>query len=275
MGHKSTGDWGDVTSLARNEIVFEGRNKEYGAYYVRQNYDRALLMGLLFSLSLLVLGGGVPYLISKLSSHPIIPATKEDGKEAYHIIKDYVFPPPPKPNTNITPPPRPLDKQPADRNTPPEVVRTVPITDSAPHTQHDLQTHAVGATEIPGDRTTEAPTPPTNPGTEGVETSTEVFKVVQVMPKFQGDLSDFLSKNIEYTQQIRDIGIQGTVYVQFIIEADGSVSHITILKGITGADELSKSAIAGIEKMPKWQPGYQNGHPVRVQYMIPVKFQLN
>lgn len=272
MGHKSTGDWGDVTSLARNEIVFEGRNKEYGAYYVRQNYDRALLMGLLFSLSLLVVGGGVPYLISKLSK-PVIPAPPTDAPYRVHQLKRIVDVIPQ--NIVTPPPPRPLDKQPADRNTPPEVVRTVPITDSAPHTVQDLNTHTVGTTEVPGDRTTEAPTPPANSGTEGVETSTEVFKVVQVMPKFQGDLSDFLSKNIEYTQQIRDIGIQGTVYVQFIIEADGSVSHITILKGITGADELSKSAIAGIEKMPKWQPGYQNGHPVRVQYMIPVKFQLN
>src|ERR1700739_3657213 len=65
MGHKTSGSWDDVTSLGRNDIVFEGRNKAYGAYYVRQRYNYALLLGLLFSLSTVIVGSSVPIIIKK------------------------------------------------------------------------------------------------------------------------------------------------------------------------------------------------------------------
>ena len=94
------------------------------------------------------------------------------------------------------------------------------------------------------------------------------------MPKFKGDFTDFISRNITYPAIYREANIEGTVYASFIIEPDGTVSSITILKGVAGADDLSTETINVLKKMPNWEPGQQNGHPVRVQLNLPVKFQV-
>jgi protein TonB len=270
MGHTTNGSWDDVTSLGRNEVVFEGRNKAYGAYYVRQRYNHALLMGLLFSLSLLVVGGGVPMIISKYFSNNL----RELPKEINRIVKFTSYTPlvkakvtPPKP-TNIKPPPQ-------SQHLIPIIVQKPDPKDSE-KTNHDLEHLAVGLTTVPGTPTRDpvVPTVPTNPGPTGVA-STDIFRVVQVMPKFPGDMSEFLSNNIDFPAEYREIGTQGTVYATFVVEPDGSVSNIKILRGIAGAEKLSANTIDGLQKMPKWQPGMQNGHAVRVQYTLPVNFKLN
>jgi len=97
----------------------------------------------------------------------------------------------------------------------------------------------------------------------------------EVAPEFPGGLEalmSFLSKNIRYPAQARDQQIQGRVYLSFVVERDGSVSNITLLRGIGfGCDE---EAIRVVGLMPTWKPGRQNGIPVRVYYNLPIKFTL-
>jgi len=268
MGHTTNGSWDDVTSLGRNEVVFEGRNKAYGAYYVRQRYNNALLMGLLFSLSLLVVGGGVPLLISKYLTHDITPITKVD-----RVIRTFIITPtvkakvvPPK-TTNVKPPPQ-------AQHLVPIVVQTPDQKDSE-KTNHDLEHMAIGGTNITGTPTHDPVIiQQADPGPSGT-TSTEIFHVAQVMPKFPGDMGEFISEHVEFPAEYREIGIQGTVFATFVVETDGTVSDIKILRGIAGADKLSENTIKGLQKMPRWEPGSQNGHAVRVQYTLPVSFKLN
>ena len=103
----------------------------------------------------------------------------------------------------------------------------------------------------------------------------EIFKIVEEMPSFPGGeqkLMEFVGKNIKYPQIARETGIQGRVFVNFVVEPDGSVSNVSVLRGIGGG--CDEEAMRVVKSMPKWKPGKQRGKAVRVQYMLPVNFRL-
>ncbi len=103
-----------------------------------------------------------------------------------------------------------------------------------------------------------------------------IFMVVESMPIFPGGgdaaLYRYLGANIEYPQMAKESVIQGTVWVTFVIEKNGKVSGIKVLRGIGGG--CDEEAVRVIRNMPRWTPGKQRGKPVRVQYNLPVKFIL-
>lgn len=103
----------------------------------------------------------------------------------------------------------------------------------------------------------------------------EIFTVVEDAPSFPGGDEArirYLQNNIKYPQMARESGIQGTVYVTFVVEPNGSVTNVKILRGIGGG--CDEEAIRVIQNMPKWIPGKQRGKPVRVQFNMPIKFTL-
>jgi TonB family protein len=104
----------------------------------------------------------------------------------------------------------------------------------------------------------------------------DVFQIVEKMPVFPGEeeaLSKFLSENIKYPEQALKDTIQGRVFVNFIVEKDGSVSNAKIARGVT--ESLDNEALRVINMMPKWIPGMQRGKPVRVSFTLPINFVLN
>ena len=103
-----------------------------------------------------------------------------------------------------------------------------------------------------------------------------VYDVVEVMPQFPGGqiaMLKYIMENIKYPKQIMEEGIQGRVTVSFIVEKDGRVSNVRLLRSVQSA--LDKEAIRVVKSMPKWTPGKQNGKPVRVRFNLPVMFKLN
>ena len=104
-----------------------------------------------------------------------------------------------------------------------------------------------------------------------------VYEVVETMPEYpDGGMSgmmQFLSKNIRYPVNAQKNGTQGRVTVHFVVNADGSLSNIGIIRGVD--PELDGEAVRVISAMPKWKPGTQGGKPVRVKYTVPVMFRLN
>ncbi len=108
------------------------------------------------------------------------------------------------------------------------------------------------------------------------EEEEEILMVVQEMPEFPGGeaaMYGFIGKNIKYPKIAKETGVSGRVWVTFVVEKDGSVSRIKVLRGIgAGCDE---EAMRVIKAMPKWKPGMQMGKAVRVQYQIPIKFTLH
>ena len=104
----------------------------------------------------------------------------------------------------------------------------------------------------------------------------EVCLSAEKYPEFPGGttaLFDFINKNVKYPESARDKGIEGRVFVQFVVEKDGSLSSFTVLRGVS--DELDAEAIRVLKAMPKWKPGMNDGKPVRVQFTMPFNFKLS
>jgi protein TonB len=102
-----------------------------------------------------------------------------------------------------------------------------------------------------------------------------IYDAVESLPQFAGGLEAFyqyLAKNIVYPRRERNTGIDGRVYLQFVIEVDGSLTAIKVLKGVS--EGLDKEAIRVLKATPKWVPGSNRGQPVRVRMTIPISFQL-
>jgi len=111
-----------------------------------------------------------------------------------------------------------------------------------------------------------------------VATSTKdtVYQIAEEMPEFPGGveaLMDFVGKNVKYPEEAKEKEISGRVFVSFVIEKDGSVSNVKVLRGIGGG--CDEEAVRVIKAMPKWTPGKQKGKPVRVNYQIPINFKLD
>ncbi len=111
---------------------------------------------------------------------------------------------------------------------------------------------------------------------EGEQEEPPIFTVVEDMPKFPGGnkaMYAFLGENIKYPDVAKQEGYQGKVFVTFVVEKDGSVSNVKLVRGVH--ESLDKEAMRVIKIMPKWEPGTQRGKAVRVQYTLPIKFTLD
>lgn len=103
----------------------------------------------------------------------------------------------------------------------------------------------------------------------------EIFIIVEEMPEFpggEGELQKYLASSVRYPVIAQENGIQGRVYIQFVINQRGEVTNVTILRGVDPS--LDREAVRVVEAMPKWKPGKQRNRPVRVSYTVPINFVL-
>jgi len=115
-------------------------------------------------------------------------------------------------------------------------------------------------TKINGDKVTEA-----DPN--------QIFTAVENEPKFKGDFGAYLSRNIRYPAVDKENNVQGKVFVQFVVEKDGSLTDIKVLR--SPDESLGDEAVRVLKASPRWTPGIQNGKPVRVMYTVPISFTLS
>jgi protein TonB len=112
---------------------------------------------------------------------------------------------------------------------------------------------------------------------EEAEEEEEIFVIVEDMPSFRGGglnaFSFYIQKNLKYPPMASENGIEGTVYIRFIVEKDGSINMVELLRGVDPV--LDKAAVAAVERAPKWEPGKQRGKAVRVSCTIPIMFSLD
>lgn len=103
-----------------------------------------------------------------------------------------------------------------------------------------------------------------------------VLEIAEIEPAYPGgaaELMKFISENIEYPEMAREMNEQGRVYVQFIVERDGSLTKIEVIRGVT--ESLDQEAIRVMRLMPKWKPGESDGKIVRVRMRLPIQFRLD
>ena len=114
-----------------------------------------------------------------------------------------------------------------------------------------------------------------NDTVKSISSDTLIFYKVEHEPEFPGGMKKFykyVAKNLHYPANMGTIDVQGKVFIQFIVEKDGSVSHVKVTKSLY--DDLDKEALRVVSNSPKWNPGVQNGHIVRVLYVVPIDFTV-
>ena len=272
----------DVNKIEWLDLVFENRNQSYGAYVLRKesgNYlAKALLIAAFFFIgSTILLSASFWWNIKEVVSSTTL--LKPD--ETIYELKLIEVPKKLEPLVESRAASSTKKFKQIEYITP-NVVPDQLVTTEPPTT--DALSSAVIGTE-----TVEAPTGnllnsiATNNSSDGGGTGVEAHPDVlfnsggvEVLPEFPGGMaawSKFLSKNLRYPLIAQENGVSGRVMVSFVVERNGEISAIKVLRGIgAGCDE---EAVRVIKKSPIWKPGMQNGKAVRVSYVIPIVFQMN
>jgi len=106
----------------------------------------------------------------------------------------------------------------------------------------------------------------------------DIVTIADQMPVFPGGdkaKAEFIRKNLQYPGIEKEYGVQGVAYVTFIVEKDGSITDVKCIRPVKNAPNLNREAVRLVKAMPKWQPGLQRNKPIRVQYILPIRFTLS
>jgi len=263
----------DILKREWIDVVFSGRNQAYGAYQLRKNNpkntNRALLFGSIFFVFVISL----PTIINKIEG--LIPKAPPKVK-----ITDVVLAtPPPDPKKPPPPPPEPPKPKIDQLKFLPPIVKPAEEVKEDPPTQAQLKVADPGQQTVKGNP--DADVHIDEPvGTSDAKVVTEdvnkVYESVETEPAFPGGIEKFyafLTKTIHYPAVDRENNVTGKVFVQFVVERDGSLTDIKALRG--PSQTLQDEAARAVKASPHWTPGIQNGRKVRVQYTVPVSFTLN
>jgi len=259
--------WDNPISPERTELVFANRNKAFGAYVIRNDYNKTAASALLWALGMFTLLIAGPVIIQLIS-----PGEDNEFEKPIEVTVDLKEPPPL--DKNEPPPPPPPPPPPTIETvkfTPPVVVDRELEEEEQPPPQEQLSETNVGVVTQEGDEnaTELPPEEPVDPD------AGKVFTYVEEQPTFPGGESamyEYLQKNIKYPPLARENGITGRVFLTFIVGPDGDIRDVKVLRGIgAGCDE---EAMRVVKTMPKWKPGKQNGRSVNVQFNMPINFTL-
>jgi protein TonB len=265
------GTWSSVLQSARNNIVFSGRNMDYGAYAMRREYHRNLLFALLIS-SLSI--GGICSALFFASSSTEMPIQYDPGEiESFPPL----IPDDQKPDEKPDEKPKPQRKLTSSVEN-----RTVEVVDNGPtvnpSTQVDKLDKPTGTVDIEGD----GPAMPPSDG-DGNSDVPDPLVIpdrsiwVSSMPLFPGGekaMREYLSRNISYSERDRNEGRQGIIWITFVVLKNGKIGEVAVERGIPGGDELGRRCVAAVQKMPTWTPGMIGDHPVEYKHRIPIKFEI-
>jgi protein TonB len=247
------------------DIVFKNRNKEYGSYYLRKKYRKFLTISLIIGFVLVGVIVAYPLINAYINKERLIREKEKEVGVTIDNIKQEEAPPPPPP----PPPPEAMVEK--VKFTAPVVVEDTTIEVSMAN-MDDL--NKKGNVEAP---TEDVVVEVKDEGPKVIETpvQAEIFTVVEEQPGYPGGEEariGFLQQNIKYPEEAKELGIQGKVFVTFVVEVDGAITDVRVLRGIGGG--CDEEAIRVVKSMPRWVPGKQRGVPVRVQFNLPIKFTL-
>lgn len=260
------------------DILFEGRNKEYGAYDLRKTYNRRLVKALMVTGSVVALVL-VSYFISAMGVHKVA-ELKPIGEVDLTEVKTEK-----KPDPIIVPPKVEMPKQEIKQFTPPQVVPDDKVKpDEAPPAQDDLETAKIGNVNQAGTVDDGIVAPPPSDGGKGIteapkqqEPEDVIFTKVEVESTYPGGMAAwarYLNKSLRVPDEAINNGIQGSVMVQFIVDQEGNVSDVQAVSGPTEGG-LREEAIRVIRKSGKWTPAIQNGRKVKSYKKQPIGFIVN
>jgi protein TonB len=254
------------------DILFEGRNKSYGGYELRRKYPQRVRNAGIALLALVALLMAYPIIAGIINSNdkkPVVSIKEVTLAEPPPIDKTKPPPPPPPPA-----PPPPV--KPTVKFTPPVIKKDEEVKEEEKPTPPPDDKVAVGLENKEGDANGIDPGLIDQPGTGAVEApaAPQIFKFVEQMPSFDGDLSSYLSSKLRYPDDARESGIEGRSVIQFVVNEDGGITGVEVVRssGSSSLDAEAKRVVAG---MPHWKPGKQQGKAVKVYFTLPVTFKLD
>jgi len=270
--------------VSLEDIIFEHRNKEYGAYELRTRYSKRAVTSSLLAVVILFL-----FLVGPIVAKQIAEMlTPTEIVEDIEVSPTKLAPPPPlDPKTPPPPPPPPASAAPPPpkvstvRLVPPEVARDEEVKEEI--VKNDELKDVVTSTEtVQGDPNADPTEIVVEGGTPGgtgtvveAPVEEEILSVVEEMPEFPGGqekMLAFLSKSIKYPTQAIRAEKQGRVYVSFVVGSNGELTNFEVARGVGfGLDE---EALRATKLMPNWKPGKQGGRAVKVKCVVPVEFKL-
>ncbi len=272
----------DLISNEWTDLVFEGRNQAYGAYQLRKGTSKRNIWSLIivaFAAVLLFLGLQLQRMAEANktveNTQAVELAKLQDKKKEAKVEKKEVVRQEPekvveqvKSSVKFT---APIIKKDSEVKEEDEIkLDEVQKSDKAVGAFTVEGNDEVGGAVLKAKEDIAAPEPPKH-----VVEETKIFTVVEQMPMFPGGdpaLMRYLSSNIHYPTVAAENGVQGRVVVGFVVERDGSITDVNVLRSVDPS--LDREAMRVVKSMPRWQPGKQNGSAVRVKYQVPVSFRL-
>ncbi len=246
-----------------DEIVFEHRNHEYGAYVLRKKYNRNVTIALSIGLFCILAATLTPFIMATVSANYKNKQQREVVMEMEKIDKPQDAPPP------EAPPPPPEEKQEVQqvKFTAPVVVDSVPPDTKMATVEETSETvEDESVLEIKEEIKEEV---------VEEEAPKEIFIIVEEMPEFPGgqeSLMRFIAENVKYPQVAKENDIKGKVYVRFCVTYKGDVDQASVARGVDPL--LDEEALRVVKMLPKWKPGKQRGKAVNVWYTVPINFVL-
>lgn len=266
----------DINKILKSDyldILFEGRNKAYGGYELRKKYPQRVRNAAIMLLGIIVL----------LIAYPIIAGilNKNLNKKPVVSVKEVVLAEPPpidktKPPPPPPPPAPPPPVKPTVKFTPPVIKKDEEVKEDEKPVPPPDDKVAVGVENREGDPGGIDPGLVETPGTGPVEPPAppQIFKFVEQMPAFDGDLNSYLLSHIKYPDEAREQGTEGRSVIQFVVNEDGSISGVEVVRS-AGSSSLDQEAKRVVAAMPKWKPGKQQGKAVKVYFTLPITFRLD
>ncbi len=278
----------DLSSKEWTDLVFEGRNKEFGAYELRstsvQRHNKSVIYTLIGAAIIVLASMGVVKVQNLIAERQL--ALEAEQEEV--IVEMAQDEPEPEPEQQKL-------EQPKPEVLPEEVLKSVKVTElkivqdeqvkkeDEIKTQDELKETDTAFGQKDNDKGTEdrnvtktlkdeVVVEEKKPEEKKVE---EIFKSVEQMPEFPGGnaaLQKYLASHIQYPPQAAENGKEGKVIVQFVVEKDGHIGEVKIARGVD--KDLDREAVRVCKTLPKFTPGRQNGQPVRVWFTLPVTFKL-
>lgn len=262
------------------DIIFEGRNKDYGAYELRKTYNRRMVTSLVIVaaiIALLFIGYLVSSLLEDKQETKTVQVQDVQLEEIKQEEKKEEPPPPPPPK-----PPEPPKVEMA-KFTPPKIVKDEEVKeDEKPPEVEKLEETKIGTMNQEGQKDEGIVAPPVEDAGKGVveapkkddEDWDKTFTKVEIESEYPGGAAAwqrYLNRNLRYPQEAIDNEVQGAVVVQFIVDKEGNVSDV---EAISGPQELRAEAVRVIKKSGKWTPAVQNGRQVKSYKKQPIVFRL-
>ncbi len=276
----------DLTTNGWVDLIFEGRNHEYGAYKLRKNTPKRNIYSIVAIALLAALFIGFYIAKSAYDQYQAAHTKNEQVTELSALNQPKKQAKVERKQIQI-----PEKKQEVVKQVKSSIKFTAPVIkkDNQVKPEEEMKTQtdlmktntAIGSLDVKGNsdngevlkvtqRVADEPVKPDKP-----EVENKVFDVVEQMPSFPGGtgaLMQYLSENIKYPVVAQENGVQGRVVVSFVVERDGSITDVKVVRSVDPS--LDREATRVVKAMPNWIPGKQNGSAVRVKYNVPVAFRL-